>query len=140
MEVVVLIWIVGLLAAVAMPNFMGARERGRDTERKSDLRQIQKAMELYKDTQSPPAYLDNTTYSGLSCGGVWKDVNNTVFMKEFPCDPLSNTRYSYSRPNPPGDTLTYTLFACLENKSDPQAKTADPLECMSLVKYEISNP
>ena len=44
-ELLVVIAIIGSLSALFLPNFMSARERARDSQRKSDLRQIQKAIE-----------------------------------------------------------------------------------------------
>ncbi|PIU36636.1 prepilin-type cleavage/methylation domain-containing protein, partial [Candidatus Roizmanbacteria bacterium CG07_land_8_20_14_0_80_34_15] len=52
-ELLVVIAIIGSLSALFLPNFMAARERARDTQRKSDLRQIQKALEMHKQDQSP---------------------------------------------------------------------------------------
>ena len=40
-------------SALFLPNFMAARERARDSQRKSDLRQIQKALELYRQDTTP---------------------------------------------------------------------------------------
>lgn len=130
-ELLVVIGIISVLSAVAVPNFMGARERARDTQRKSDVRQIQKALELYKDDQSPvityPAALPG-------CGAAWI-VSSTTYMNKLPCDP-AGTDYSYTRDA--GDSLEYDLFACLENKSDPDGEASD--ECPSLIKYQITEP
>lgn len=134
-ELLVVIGIISVLSAIVVPNFMGARERARDTQRKSDIRQIQKALELYKDDQSPPAYPASLT---ATCGAAWQNAAATVtYMNTFPCDPTLATTYSYTRG---ADTLTYTLFACLENKSDPNGVTATAAECISLIKYQIIQP
>jgi general secretion pathway protein G len=53
-ELLVVIAIIGMLSALLVPNFMGARERARDAQRKSDLKQIQKALEMYRQDQNPP--------------------------------------------------------------------------------------
>ncbi len=133
-ELLVVISIVGLLSAVIVPNFMGARERSRDIKRKSDIRQIQKALELYKDTQSPPAYTEKATFDALVCDSDWQTSGGSTLIKEFPCDPTLNTVYIYDRTT----NLDYTLYACLENKSDPEAKAQ--ASCASGYKYEVSNP
>ena len=132
-ELLVVIGIISVLSAVAVPNFMGARERARDTERKNDVRQIQKALELYKDDQSPVSY----PAALPSCGAAWI-VSSTTYMNLLPCDPSSGSGYSYTRNA--GDTLRYTLYACLQNKSDPDGVTATAGECTSLIKYQVTEP
>ena len=129
-ELLVVMVIIGLLAGLILPNYMSARERARDAQRKSDLEQIQKALELYKMDQSPPAYPAN--FSGMACGACWSSGANctgTIYMPKFPCDPQTGNagwRYVLVSPRVAGDNLTYKLVACLENKSDPDAvKEAD---------------
>jgi len=55
-ELLVVILIIGILASIAMPAFLGQRARAQDTEGKSAVRQAQTAMETY--------YTDNQTYVG----------------------------------------------------------------------------
>ena len=61
-EILIAIAIVAILVSFMMPNFVGIRTRARDTRRKSDLSQIQKALELYKSDQNPPAYPATDAY------------------------------------------------------------------------------
>ena len=53
-ELLVVILIIGILASIAMPAFLGQRARAQDTEAKSAVRQAQTAIETY--------YTDNQTY------------------------------------------------------------------------------
>src|SRR3990172_7752639 len=109
LEILVVISIIGMLAALSLPNFMSTRARARDAQRKSDLKQIQKALELYKLDQSPPLFpltLPNP-------GDLWLEGPNT-YMSKFPGDPAAP--YYYSVDNA---TLTYTLAACFENAANP---------------------
>lgn len=48
-ELLVVIAIVALLSSVVLASLNSAREKARDVTRQSDLREIQKAMELYYD-------------------------------------------------------------------------------------------
>lgn len=48
-ELLVVIAIIGLLSSVVIASLSSARIKARDARRKSDLRQIQKAVELYYD-------------------------------------------------------------------------------------------
>jgi len=125
-ELLVVIAIIGLLSAIIMPNYMGARERSRDAQRKSDLKQIQKSMEMYR--QDKGVFLTTTEYSNLGVNDIWKsDTGSTVYLNKLPGDPSdSNNRYYY---NSTGG-LTYTLAACLENVADNDKNTTS--DCPSL--------
>jgi type II secretion system protein G len=122
-ELLVVISIIGILATLVTANLNAARSRARDSERKSDLRNIQTALRLYyNDKGRYPA--SDASYNILGCGsagttactweGEWS-VGSTVYMKNLPNDPLPDESYSYQLGS---DTDTYTLFACLENSSD----------------------
>lgn len=111
-ELLVVISIIAVLSALLMANFVGIRQRGRDAQRKSDLRQIQSALELYRaDQGSYPNTLPN-------CGGTFEDPNATItYMTSVPCDPLSSSNsYTYA-----SDGSTYSLYACLENGGDSES-------------------
>jgi len=117
-ELLVVVAIIGMLSALLISNFMGARERARDAQRKSDLKQIQKALEMYRQDQNPPAYpTAGPTANGFgSCNSQFGPT--TIYMNKIPCDPLGPTPYYYS---PDNNNLTYTLCACIENKADLDA-------------------
>jgi type II secretion system protein G len=108
-ELLIVIAIIGILSTVLMVNFIGIRERARDARRKSDLRQIQQALELYK--------ADVGDYPGtISCGG--QIINgSTVYMTKVPADPSTGC-YGYEKPGEGNPPAPYTLYACLENTSD----------------------
>ncbi|MGB9883475.1 MAG: type II secretion system protein GspG, partial [Microgenomates group bacterium] len=125
------------------PNFMGARERARDSQRKSDLKQIQKALEMYKQDQTLPAYPTSIPITpGLcwSSGGVGATCpSGNIYMNKFPTDPSPGKRYYYSVDN---TNLNYTLCACLENKADPDGITnCSPCgSCSSGKCYIVTQP
>jgi type IV pilus assembly protein PilA len=56
-ELLVVILIIGILAAIALPAFLGQREKAQDTEAKSKARTAQTAMETY--------YVNEQTYAGV---------------------------------------------------------------------------
>lgn len=133
-ELLVVIAIISGLSALLVPNFMGARERARDAQRKSDLKQIQKALEMYRQDQNPPAYPIPDSTCGSTCfpnsGNQWAS-GNTIYMNKVPKDPNRSGNggaYYYSVDN---NNLTYTLCACLENKADPEADPTVPCDCGS---------
>ena len=134
-ELLVVIAIIGMLSALVVPNFMGARERARDSQRKSDLKQIQKALEMYRQDQT----LYPTATSGRfgTCGSSFSS-GSTIYMNKIPCDPLAPTPYYYS---PNNTNLTFQLCACLENKADFDSSTSCPCgPCSSGKCYIVTEP
>lgn len=142
-ELLVVVAIIGILAALLTANFITVQQRARDTQRKSDLRQIQSALEFYRadagvypDTSA--LYHCGPGYSLTSSDGL------TTYMTTIPCSPLTKVPYVYAY-NPSSDA--YTLIACLENTSDPNADvnsggsnntTACPTP--GTVSYTVTNP
>ncbi len=134
-ELLVVIAIVGVLTALSLPNFVLSRQRARDAQRKSDIRQVQKALELYKQDKSPISYPTSVVWSALTCGSPWTTGSNT-YMNKFPCDPLTATKYSYTVN--PSDSTRYTLYGCLENASDTDGVVQSG--CTSGKMYQVTEP
>ena len=112
-EMLVVIAILGLLATVGLGSFQSSQMKSRDTQRKNDLNQIQKALELY--------YNDNGKYPLTAdfpgAGGSWQDANGTIYMKLVPADPKYSVYFYLSN-----DGTWYKLYARLENTQDPKYK------------------
>lgn len=141
-ELLVVIAIIGGLSSILLPNFMGARERARDAQRKSDLKQMQKALEMYKQDQTYPLY--PTPTGGVAANGLGTCNSpfegTSVYLNKMPCDPSGSTPYYFDPDNP---SLTYTLCACLENQADPDADNGDcdgTYTCSSGKKYVVNQP
>lgn len=104
-ELLVVIVIIGILIALALPNLFSAQARGRDSERKNDLKNLKSKLEThYSDNQQYPATLD--------------DLDPAPANDEKQ-DPKTKTDYTYT---PGSGNSSYTLTATLENKKDPEAK------------------
>lgn len=109
-ELLVVISIIGVLVTVALGSFRSSQARGRDAERKSDLKQISSSLELY--------YSDYGKYPAtLSFGSEFTD-GKTVYFKLLPDDPKDDYNYVY-RIVDSGTNQKYQLFAYLENTQDP---------------------
>jgi len=130
-ELLIVITIIGILAALTMVSFGGAQERARDTRRKNDLDAIKKALELAKQ-DTPGAYYYagcNPCTSGISSAVVPITGDPTLssggYITTIPKDPKTNTDYLYLPKNILDNPCTtdctkYMLLACLENAKDPQ--------------------
>ena len=138
-ELLVVIAVMAGLLALLVPNFMQVRIKARDVRRKSDLKAIQKALEMYKLGQSTPIY---PAAAGLVACAPLSDANNT-YMQVVPQDPLArcptvSNSYSYV---PAGDLYSYKLSACLEDPNDPEKVTCPAgFTCSSGKCYQLTNP
>jgi type IV pilus assembly protein PilA len=63
-ELLVVILIIGILAAIALPAFLGQRQKAQDTAAKTQIRTMQTAMETY--------YTDNQKYDGADLATLQK--------------------------------------------------------------------
>ncbi|MCL4338154.1 type II secretion system GspH family protein [Patescibacteria group bacterium] len=142
-ELLVVIAIISMVIAVLFPNFMGARERARDTERKGDLSNIQKALELYKLNDQYQRYPTTGAFPASICGQCWSSSSNcsgNIYLRKVPCDPgsLTGTPYIYN----PGSTSQYALSACLENAVDPDKDLTPVSPCNTSTgnSYTIHEP
>lgn len=126
-ELVISITIISILASFLMSNFVGVRQRSRDGQRKSDLKQIQSALEQYR--------ADNSSYPNAlpSCGNSFEQ-NTTTYMSKLPCDPVSKESYIYSSTG-----LTYFIYACLENGSDQNKDSTNQPGC-DVASFTVRNP
>jgi len=151
-ELLVVIAIIGILATLITANFIGVRQRARDTSRKSDVRQIQSALELYKsDIGTYPNGFSNKSVTNTStcvnASRVAFTYNSVNYMTKVPCDPLSSASYNggnYFYTSATG--ATYTLAACLENSNDGDTDStatspgATSGSCSSGKYYVLTNP
>lgn len=130
-ELLVVLAILSVLVTVTIAAFRSSQSRGRDAERKSDLKQIANAVELfYSDYGKYPfdtgtvlnaCPYDPSTGNGSACSwgsGEFTD-GKTVYIKTVPKDPNSGSHYYY-RIVPGSNNQKFQVFAYLENTQDPQ--------------------
>jgi type II secretion system protein G len=144
-ELLIVISIIGILASLLMVNFIGIRQRARDAQRKTDVRQIQAALEMYRSDEG--VYPTSSIFacnSGASFGS--SDCSN-IYMQEEPMDPLGASSGNYNNGHyciDSEDGSTYYIVACLENKSDQQGVASAVDACTDAVKcttyYMVKNP
>ncbi|MGB9856569.1 MAG: type II secretion system protein [Dictyoglomaceae bacterium] len=107
-ELMVVIVIIAILAAVALPNFMGATEKARESAVRSAMKTIQTALEMYA-TDHSGTYPDDTeaTFTGIL---------QYLPGNAFPKSPATNTSYS------PGSNLLLGETAAPETNSNDTGK------------------
>src|SRR3989344_5746151 len=139
-ELLVVISLIGVLTTLVLANLNAARERGRDTQRKADLRNIQTALRLFYNDQGGYPASNNGQILGCVDGATvctWNEewsVGTMVYMSILPTDPLPGIDYYYVQT----DEDNYTLTACLENTSDDKGATdAGAVWCSTQYVYEV---
>ena len=130
-ELLVVISIIGLLGSIVLSTLNTARQKSRDAKRKSDLKQLELALELNYDkyggyTQPESLCTDTSNGADGSCGGAggtgdW-DANSDLrdliadgFISELPKDPLNNSTYRYTYEPSNDGGKNYNLCATLES-------------------------
>lgn len=106
-ELLVVISVISILGGITVQSFSGAQAKARDAQRKSDLKSLRDALELY--------YNDNKQYPPNS--SMTFDSSD---IKSVPKDPKTKVSYTYIS-SASGDC--YILAASLENDKDPQITT-----------------
>lgn len=104
-EILIVISIIGILAALITVSFTASQRQARDTQRKSDLAQYRTAVETFasKGDGLYPLYASSIGASDTLC--------TALELSSCPTDPTSSQSYSYCS----NDTGTnYVLWATLE--------------------------
>jgi len=130
-ELLVVIAILGLLATVGLGSFQSSQMKSRDAQRKSDLSQIQKALEMYyNDNGRYPLTADLQTL--LNNGGSWSAAGGeTIYMKTVPKGPRGESYCYESNTN----GTYYRIYARLENMKDPKIITPSSSVCAAANGY-----
>lgn len=121
MELLLVIVILGILAALILGNFITSLKKGRDARRKGDLEQFQRALELYYEDNR--AYPLSITWGGQICHP--NGCGTKIYMEKVSNDPSSGN-YGYA-----SDGTYYHLYACLENTQQilPYTSTSSTITC-----------
>jgi general secretion pathway protein G len=121
-ELLVVISIISVLVSVVAVSFRSSQAKGRDAERKNDLKQIAGALELYYSDYGK--YPDASNGQIVGCGGApcsWGSGTftdgKTVYFKVMPKDPSVGYSFFYRIVDSPTNQK-FQLFARLENNQD----------------------
>jgi len=150
-ELLVVIAIIGILASVILASLNSARAKARDARRKSDLAQLVRAVELYRnDNANYPVtagWFHNANHGGLDA------ALTPTYISKIPDDPifssLTGQSYMYYRKDYTICTITegidkYTFYAKLENPSAADLATISvaPDTCIKNtygMNYKVGN-
>ncbi len=90
-ELLVVIAIIGILSAIVLASLQGAKAKGRDARRISDIKQLQLALELYYDANS---YYPTVAQAPLASGSTL--LTSAGYISVLPTDPSGGTAaYGY---------------------------------------------
>lgn len=141
LEILVVMTIIGILAAIGIASYGGVQQKARDARRKSDLATLARGIEVFYNDNgrypnvSAPADMGTActpsgvaaTCDGLPWGRPWV-VNGVTYLAEVPFDPrITNYRLNVFRVT--GTTVTenlnnangYWLLAHIESQEDGDA-------------------
>jgi len=140
-ELLVSMGIIAVLTGMAVFNFNQSRVRARDVQRKNDIGQLTKALEIFKN--------DNGEYPDPDDGNFQTQLLGAEYTKVTFVDPRGTDwdTYGYVRPS----RLIYYLSACFENTADStkaevaQCTASGRASCLcgidsAGVVYVVSNP
>ncbi len=123
-ELLVVMVILGILATVGFGQYKTSQIKARDAQRKGDLDNIARALEMYyNDHESYPtsnnglmqADIDgDDTVEPISWGSQFSTAD-VIYMKTLPEDPVSDYDYCYESD---ADGTMFKIYAKLENIND----------------------
>lgn len=129
LELLIVIVIIGILALLIIPNITSAPKKARDTQRKTDMKAVQKALEEY--------FVSNNVYPTTATWQADLTGGNPPILKAIPTDPKNASPYTYDYVAP--TTTTYTLTGCLENGGDNGASTLAPVSPCTTRSFQLTN-
>ena len=112
-ELLIVLSIIAILAALIISLFSSQILKGNDAKRKGDLDRIKIAAEEYEK--------DHNCYpKSISCG-VHPDQEVYPYLNNVPCDPITNVSYVYTNDNNLTCPAWFKIFTVLENTQDTSA-------------------
>ncbi len=127
-ELIVVMLLLAALATTGLGSYLRSLQRARDSQRKADLAQVQRALEAYFNDRGkyPSSSSDGKIMGCGSAGtsvcdwGSYFGISETqpTYMQKLPVDPKTASGQTYVYQSSGG--VDYRLYAKLENEDDPQ--------------------
>lgn len=131
-ELMIVMIIMGILAAIGTTAFVSSMKKGRDSTRKANLRSITNALEMYYNDKGKYPVGESGGIKGCgtdaartlcpAANGAFQDETPstpTMYMPKLPTDPLSSQKYYYVS----ATGVQFQIYARLENSQDPAIMT-----------------
>ncbi|HOJ59131.1 MAG TPA: prepilin-type N-terminal cleavage/methylation domain-containing protein [bacterium] len=105
-ELLIVVAIIGILAAIAVPNFLNAQIRAKIAKVESDIKSLVTALESYRiDNNSFPGDHDLDNYMGNE-NGLFKLTSPVSYIASLPSDPFVDKKLKNTIPGL-GDANAY---------------------------------
>jgi len=119
-ELLVVISIIGILTMIGAVAYSGAQKKARDTQRKTELDALSKALIMYYNDHGVFPALDSSSFfsSTVLTGG--DDKSDIVYLAKMPEDPKNTGELIYVYKYDKNTDKQFNIFANLENKNDSQ--------------------
>lgn len=128
LEMMVVVAIIAILAAILIPNFTHARAQAATSACMANMKSIATAMELY--------YTDNQSYPSVSQKPVTQVPGLSTYMgNQNPVDPAGSGNYEVSTNYSSSGVWTYDIWC--PGKHDPSTlKAIQPTGTNTTIKYD----
>lgn len=114
-EIIVVIFIIGLIVSIANISISKIREKGKDLERIDNIKQVQLALEMYR--RDVGSYPDSLAFGEQLVNPI---NSNIIYLQKIPQNPsyrnndnCSNEEYTYSMVG-----NSYLIDFCLESPTE----------------------
>ena len=131
-ELMVVIAIIGILAALGLSYLGGARRKARDTQRKTDLVQIRAALEMYQGGMGYYPGTGGTQYN-IGCGPTAIPTGLSNYLDPVPTDPRDGATISTSTSG--GVTTTY-VYRYIYKPASKQTGEPGPMQFKLAARLE----
>ena len=115
-ELLIVIVVIGILAAITVVAYNGIQQRARDSKRTSDVKSLQKVIELYRvDNGEYPLNAAGTANTGYNISAI-SGLLVPNYINSMPEDPTASISYQYVRG--PVENDSYAIRVQYESKTD----------------------
>src|SRR3989344_649778 len=123
-ELLAVMAVIGILTTIVVGGYRQTQRRGRDAQRKSDLKQMSQSLEVYLSDHAtyPPSSVDGKIMGcpaeTTECewgSGQFSDATGNIYFVNLPAEPSSTQAYFYRAFD---SNRKYQIFAWLENPKD----------------------
>lgn len=130
-ELLAVMAVIGILTTIVAGGYRQTQRRGRDAQRKSDLKQMSQSLEVYLSDHGtyPQSSVDGRIMGcpaeTTECdwgSGQFSDSTGNIYFVNLPDDPSSSQDYFYRAFD---SNRKYQIFAWLENPKDQDCFSAD---------------